>query len=179
MTFIETPLKDLILLEARIFADERGYFFESYNIDIFKEIGINLAFMQDNQSYSKTGVIRGLHFQSPPFDQGKLVRVVKGKVLDVVVDIRKNSSTYGQSFSVELSLENQRILYVPPGFAHGFSTLEEAIFLYKCTNVYHKQSEGGIIYNDPDLNINWGVKEANVSSKDLELPRFKDLESPF
>ena len=176
MNFIVTPFEGLIIIEPKIFRDHRGYFFESYNNDIFKEKGIPFDFMQDNQSLSNKGVLRGLHFQLPPFEQGKLIRVLKGAVLDICVDIRKSSSTFGKYFSIELNGNSNQMLWVPPGFAHGFLTLEnETIFLYKCTNLYNKESEKGILYNDPDLNIKWGDVKPVLSGKDLELPLLKEL----
>jgi dTDP-4-dehydrorhamnose 3,5-epimerase len=173
---IEGPL----LIEPRIFGDERGYFFESYHSEKYKHAGIPLLFIQDNESKSSAGVLRGLHFQNPPFDQGKLVRVVKGKVMDIAVDIRKNSPTYGKHIAVELTEENKLQLWIPPGFAHGFLSLcDETIFVYKCTNVYNKESEDGILWNDEDLNINWGIENPIVSDKDLILQSFKDLNTKF
>ncbi|MBL7915760.1 MAG: dTDP-4-dehydrorhamnose 3,5-epimerase [Bacteroidia bacterium] len=177
-----TPLalKGLLLIEPVIFTDERGYFFESFNEDRFRKAGIDVSFVQDNHSLSSKGVLRGLHFQKPPFEQGKLVRVAHGSVLDVVVDIRKNSPDYGKSLSMVLSSANNQMLWIPPGFAHGFLALEnETVFLYKCSNPYHKESESGIIWNDADLNIDWGLTNPIISSKDLELPSFKDLVSVF
>jgi dTDP-4-dehydrorhamnose 3,5-epimerase len=175
-----TPIEGLLILEPRIFNDPRGYFYESYNKDAFSKIGIFSEFVQDNQSLSQKGIIRGMHFQAPPFDQGKLVRVIQGAVNDVVIDIRKNSKTYGQHFSIELSAENKKMFYVPPGFAHGFETLEDnTIFLYKCTNVYNKESEGGVFWNDPDLNIHWNSQNPIISEKDTFLPTFKNFTSPF
>jgi dTDP-4-dehydrorhamnose 3,5-epimerase len=142
--------------------------------------GIQLNFVQDNQSFSQKGAIRGLHFQAPPFEQGKLVRVIAGAVRDVVVDIRKNSPSYGQHFAIDLTAENQLMFWIPPGFAHGFETLaDNTIFLYKCTNLYHKESEGGLLWNDPALGIQWQTKEAIVSDKDILLPTLKDFVSPF
>ncbi len=182
MNIIETPLKDLFLIEPKVWRDDRGYFFESYNEKAFNDAGIKAKFIQDNQSFSQKGALRGLHGQANPHAQGKLVRVIQGKVLDIAVDIRKDSSTYGQHYSVELSAENFRMIWVPPGFLHGFSTLEDnTIFCYKCTNLYNKDSEIGVIWNDKDLNIDWGLKpeEAILSPKDLILPNFKDLKSPF
>jgi len=180
MKFIKQPLEGVFLIEPAIFKDERGYFFESYNENAFLKAGINSRFVQDNQSKSNKGVLRGLHFQNPPFDQGKLVRVVKGAVSDVIVDIRKKSPTYGQHLTILLSEENQQMLWIPPGFAHGFVTLEDnTLFFYKCTNVYNKASEGGIIWNDPDLNIDWGFENPLVSPKDAELSHFKELISLF
>jgi dTDP-4-dehydrorhamnose 3,5-epimerase len=173
---IEGPL----LIAPKVFEDERGYFFESFHIEKYASAGIPLNFVQDNESKSSKGVLRGLHFQNPPFDQGKLVRVVKGKVLDVAVDIRKNSPTYGKHISVELSDENKLQLWIPPGFAHGFLSLcDETIFIYKCTNVYNKESEDGILWNDEDLKINWGIENPIVSDKDLILQSFKALNSKF
>jgi dTDP-4-dehydrorhamnose 3,5-epimerase len=169
-----------MIIEPKVFTDPRGYFYESYNAEMFKAAGIDAVFVQDNQSLSHKGATRGLHFQAPPFEQGKLVRVVQGAVRDVVVDIRKNSPTYGKSFSVELSAENNLMFWIPPGFAHGFETLEDkTIFLYKCTNVYHKQSEGGLYWNDPALGINWQSQSPIVSEKDEVLPMLKDFVSPF
>jgi len=169
-----------IVIKPKVFSDERGHFFESYNEEKVKELGIVFDFVQDNQSLSSKGTVRGLHFQAPPFDQGKLVRVARGAVLDIIVDIRKTSPTYGQSICVELSETNFKQLWVPPGFAHGFSVLQDhTIFQYKCTNYYDKASEGGILFNDPDLALNWQVDRAIVSEKDLLLYQLKDLISPF
>lgn len=182
MNFIETPLNGLFLIEPKIWKDERGYFYESYNSKVFAEAGIRVDFVQDNQSFSQRGTLRGLHVQANPFEQGKLVRVIQGKVLDIAVDIRKNSPTYGQHYSVELSGENFRMLWIPPGFLHGFVTLEDqTIFTYKVTNLYNKASEIGVRWDDPELNLNWGIDtgEAILSEKDLALPLFKDLQSPF
>ena len=176
----KTPISGLILLQPAVFNDDRGCFFESYNHNEFKNLGIEDSFVQDNQSCSKKNVIRGLHFQIPPFAQAKLVRVVKGSVWDVAVDLRKESSTYGQHFSVLLSAENQIQFYIPVGFAHGFAALEEdTILIYKCSNFYHKESEKNIIYNDKDLNIKWNIKNPIVSEKDLQGVCFKDFISPF
>lgn len=169
-----------IVITPKIFTDERGHFFESFNKGKINELGISLDFVQDNQSFSSKGTVRGLHFQAPPFDQGKLVRVTRGAVLDIIVDIRKSSPTYGQSIAVELTETNFKQLWVPPGFAHGFSVLEnDTIFQYKCTNYYDKASEGGILFSDPDLALNWQVDKPIVSEKDLILPQIKDLNSPF
>lgn len=182
MNIIETPIKDLLIIEPKIWKDDRGYFFESYNQKALEEVGIVADFIQDNQSFSHAGALRGLHAQANPFSQGKLVRVIKGKVLDVAVDIRKKSPTYGQNYSIELSGENFRMLWIPPGFLHGFSTLEDhTIFSYKCTNLYHKESELGVIWNDEDLKIDWEIdaKDAILSVKDLALQNFKDFKSPF
>ena len=180
MEIIKTPLEGLLVIKPRIFGDERGYFFESWSKQSFAEVGLNLDIEQDNQSLSSKGVLRGLHFQNLPYAQGKLVRVIKGAVLDVALDIRKNSPTYGQHFSVELSEENKTIVWIPPGFAHGFTTLKDnTIFTYKCTGVYNKESEGALLWNDKDLNINWEVNDPLVSAKDLVAGNFKDFVSKF
>jgi dTDP-4-dehydrorhamnose 3,5-epimerase len=175
----ELALKGIIELRPRVFEDERGYFFESYNEKAFTDHGIDVRFVQDNQSFSVAGVVRGLHFQAPPFAQGKLVRVISGRVLDVVVDIRKESTTYGHSLSIELYGSEHKMLYIPPGFAHGFSVLEDTVFQYKCSNLYHKPSEMGIHPLDPQLGILWGTHSPVVSAKDLELPAFQNFNSPF
>lgn len=173
----ETKLKGCFILEPRIFGDERGYFFESYNEQTFEQCtGQNGRFVQDNQSSSSYGVIRGLHFQKGPHAQAKLVRVLEGCVLDVAVDLREGSGTYGQWVAVELTGANHKQLYIPRGFAHGFSVLSErAVFAYKCDNFYNKETEGGIRYDDPFLNIDWRVpvEQAILSEKDLELPYIK------
>lgn len=182
MPFQSTAFPGLLVFEPNVFEDSRGYFFESYNETVFREQGIESKWVQDNQSSSTGGVIRGLHYQLPPYAQTKLVRVLRGKILDVVVDIRKGSPTYGQVFSKVLSAKNKRQLLVPRGFAHGFSVLsEKAEVLYKCDQFYNKESEAGIIYNDPQLNIDWRVPadKAVVSEKDLALPRFKDCRNNF
>jgi dTDP-4-dehydrorhamnose 3,5-epimerase len=180
MKITTTPIEGLLIIEPQVFKDERGYFYESYNIHKFREVGIHENFIQDNQSLSQKGAIRGLHFQAAPFEQGKLVRVVQGAVIDVVVDIRKASATYGYHFNILLTGENMLMFYIPAGFAHGFETLaDNTIFQYKCTNVYNKSSEGGVLWNDPDLNINWQTKEPIISIKDQELPTFNTFVSPF
>lgn len=181
MKIIEQPtIPHLKLLQPAIYNDERGYFFESYNQETFKKLGIEDVFVQDNQSLSKKNVIRGLHLQTPPFAQAKLVRVMQGAVLDVAVDLRKNSPTYGQHFSIILSEENQLQFYIPVGFAHGFATLEaNTLFAYKCSHVYHKDAEKSILYNDKDLNINWNIENPIVAEKDLQAVCFKDFISPF
>ncbi len=178
MNRVETGLEGLFVLEPKVFGDHRGYFFESYNKNSFKELGINCEFVQDNESYSTYGTLRGLHFQKGEFAQAKLVRVVKGSVLDVVVDIRKDSKTYGQSFSCELTEENKKMMFIPRGFAHGFVVLSEtAIFQYKCDNLYSPQNEGGIKFNDPELKINWIIPADKMilSDKDLKLTPLKEL----
>ncbi|WNH14390.1 dTDP-4-dehydrorhamnose 3,5-epimerase [Thalassobellus suaedae] len=174
----ETKLKGCFIIEPKIFNDSRGYFFESFNQDVFNVlIGKNIKFIQDNESFSSKGVLRGLHYQVGEYAQAKLVRVIKGQVLDVAVDVRKNSLTFGQHVAVELTEENKKQLFVPRGFAHGFIVLSDtAIFSYKCDNFYNKASEGGIIYNDKDLNIDWKLDETVfvVSEKDLQLPTLKE-----
>lgn len=172
MQVIKTAIEGVVEVIPDVFGDERGYFFESYNRQKFLAVGITEEFLQDNQSFSIKGVLRGLHFQKEPYAQGKLVRVISGKVLDVAVDIRKNSPTYGQHVSVVLDAKKNNMLYIPPGMAHGFATLEDAIFSYKCTNVYHKTSEGGILWNDPALKIDWQLENPIVSEKDQILPTF-------
>ncbi len=180
MKIIETELKGLLIIEPVVFKDERGYFYESYNKKLFHEYDIKDEFIQDNQSLSQKNVIRGLHFQHPPYAQAKLVRVIKGSVLDVVVDIRKNSPTYGKTFSIELTEENFLMLYIPIGFAHGFATLQDnTIFAYKCSNSYNKLSEDTILWNDPTLNINWQVENPILSEKDKKGKLFKEFISPF
>ena len=173
-------IEGIKIIELRVFGDHRGYFFESFNKEQFKTLIGDFDFVQDNESLSSTGVIRGLHFQKPPFAQGKLVRVIKGSVMDVVVDIRKQSVTYGQTFSIELSEENKTQMWIPPGFAHGFETLEDnTIFAYKCTGPYNKESEDHIFWNDPNLKINWKTNKPIISDKDLKEKLFTDLNSPF
>lgn len=175
MQFRHTSLSGLIEITPRIFQDERGFFFESYQKKQFSENGIPFDFVQDNQSFSKKGVLRGLHFQRTPYAQGKLVRVITGKALDVAVDIRPESPTFGQyeTFLLESTLNN--MVYVPEGFAHGFLALEDTILQYKCTNLYSKESEGGIVWDDPTLNIPWGVTHPLVSEKDIILPALERL----
>ena len=174
MQTIETKLKGSLVLEPVVFKDDRGYFFESFNANAFNEsIGQKINFVQDNQSFSSKGVVRAIHYQTGEFAQAKLVRVLSGRVLDIAVDLRQDSPTFGQHIAVELSAENKKQLFVPRGFGHGFSVLSDtAEFFYKCDNFYNKASEGGIIYNDPELNIDWKlpINEIKVSQKDLELP---------
>jgi len=182
MNGIKLEIEGLYIIEPRIFEDERGYFFESYNQLRFESlIGKAVNFCQDNESYSHKNVLRGLHFQAPPFAQGKLVRVTQGAVLDVAVDIRSNSPTYGQYAAVKLSGENKRQFWIPPGFAHGFVTLEDhTVFNYKCTNPYHKESEGGLNWNDAILAIDWGLTESPLlSEKDKVEHDFNAFKSPF
>jgi dTDP-4-dehydrorhamnose 3,5-epimerase len=172
MKILTTPIEGLLEIYPKVFEDSRGYFFESYKENILLEYGIDENWVQENQSYSKTGTVRGLHFQKPPFAQAKLVRVLKGKVLDVVIDLRKGSVTYGEVYKKVLDDIQHNMLYIPSGFAHGFSVLEDAIFTYKCSNYYNKSSEGGVIWNDPQLAIDWGVANPILSQKDQELPTF-------
>lgn len=184
MQITQTPIEGLLIIEPKVWKDNRGYFYESYNAKLFAEAGIDVNFVQDNQSFSQKGALRGLHAQSQPFEQGKLVRVLQGAVLDVAVDIRKASPTYGQHFDIELSAENHKQLWVPPGFLHGFLTLEDqTIFTYKVSNYYDKNSEIGVMWNDPDLNIQWQecMPESMflLSDKDQVLDSFSDFKSPF
>jgi len=180
MEIIKTPIEGLLVIKPKIFGDDRGYFFESWSKESFAKNVLNLDFVQDNQSLSSKGVLRGLHFQNPPFAQGKLVRVIKGAVLDVAVDIRKESSTYGKHFSIELNEENKTICWIPPGFAHGFVTLQDdTIFTYKCTEVYNSASEEALLWSDKDLNIDWRAINPLVSDKDLVAGSFKNFKSQF
>lgn len=182
MNIIQTEIPDVLIVEPRVFGDSRGYFFESFSERRFKELVADVDFVQDNESKSSFGVVRGLHFQKPPYTQAKLVRVVKGKVLDVAVDLRKGSPTYGKYVYVEISEENHRQVYIPKGFAHGFAVLsEEAVFQYKCDAYYEPKSEGAIAWNDPDLNIDWKLMPEQVllSDKDRNNPCMKDFDSPF
>jgi len=182
MPFQTTPLAGLLVFEPNVFEDSRGYFFEAYNEQVFAEAGIHMQFVQDNQSRSGYGVIRGLHYQLNPYAQTKLVRVLQGSILDVAVDIRKNSPTFGQHFSIELTATNHRQLFIPAGFAHGFSVLSPtAVVLYKCDAFYNRESEGGILFSDASLGIDWKipVNEAIVSDKDRQLPSFADCKNNF
>lgn len=176
--FIETPIEGLYVIETGFFGDNRGYFMETYNYEDFKKAGLDMIFVQDNQSMSKKGVLRGLHFQKT-HPQGKLVRALKGEVFDVAVDLRKDSKTYGKWYGVLLSEENKKQFYVPEGFAHGFLVLSEtAEFAYKCTDFYHPEDEGGVLWNDPDIGIEWPldeIKEVILSEKDKILPGLKDI----
>lgn len=178
MEIIKTPIEGLLIIEPRVFNDARGYFFESFSEKNFQEKVCNVTFVQDNESKSTYGVLRGLHFQKPPYTQSKLVRVIKGKVLDVAVDIRVGSPTYGKHVAVELSEENKRQFFIPRGFAHGFVVLsDEAIFQYKCDNYYAPQSEGSLAWNDPVLGIDWKVdlSKVSLSEKDTKSPLLKEL----
>lgn len=180
MRVIKTPINDLLIVQPSVFEDTRGYFFESYNKKVFEDAGIKEDFVQDNQSLSQKNVLRGLHFQNPPCAQGKLVRVIKGAVLDVVVDIRSKSATYGENYTIELNESNKTMLWIPPGFAHGFLTLSDnTIFYYKCTALYNRLSESCIAWNDPVLNIKWGVSAPLVSEKDMNGSLFKGFTSLF
>ena len=182
MIFTENKIKGLYIIEPKLWRDDRGYFYESYSKKYFEDEGIIADFVQDNQSLSQKGTLRGLHAQKNPSAQGKLVRVIKGSVMDVAVDIRAKSPTYGQYMSIELNEENHKMLWVPPGFLHGFVTLEDnTIFTYKVTKLYDKDSEIGTLWNDKDLNIDWGIdpSEVTLSDKDKQLPAFKDFKSPF
>ena len=177
--FERTYISDVLIIEPKAFNDERGFFFENYKQSEFERNEIKYTFKQDNSSFSETNVVRGLHFQRPPYEQGKLVRVINGRILDVAVDIRIGSPTYGKYLSVELSGENKKMLWIPPGFAHGFVTYEKSFVHYKVTNEYNKESESGIIWNDPSLNIDWNAKDPQSSDKDKQWPKFKDLKGPF
>ena len=180
MELIDTGIKDLWVIKPKVFADPRGYFFESYNKQLFEKNGLDLNFVQDNQSLSNKGVLRGLHFQNPPFAQGKLVRVITGAVYDVAVDIRKDSPTYGKYFGAELTEENKHMMYIPEGFAHGFLTLRDnTIFAYKCTNFYDKASEDCIKWDDSSIGIKWNYENPLLSEKDINGKAFKDFKSMF
>ena len=182
MKYIKTAIPGVYIIEPSIYADHRGYFLESFNLDSFEEHICPITFVQDNESKSSKGVLRGLHFQTPPYDQAKLVRCLDGRVMDVAVDIRKGSPTYGSHIAIELSGENKKQLFIPRGFAHGFLVLSDsATFAYKVDNSYAPQFESGIKYDDSDLNINWGSanNEAQLSVKDKSLRDFKDFDSPF
>ena len=177
---IETGIEGLVIIEPAVFGDHRGFFKETYNAQSFREIGLDLDFVQDNVSYSGKGILRGLHFQAPPHAQGKLVTVLSGEAVDVAVDIRKGSPTYGEHRAVKLSGENHRMLWVPKGFAHGFGVLSETCFFcYKCTGLYNKPAEGGIMWNDPALGIDWGIEEPILSSKDTDYAPFEEFVTPF
>jgi dTDP-4-dehydrorhamnose 3,5-epimerase len=173
MKITEAKLKDVLIIEPSVFEDSRGFFFESFNSITWEKLGLPFKFVQDNQSFSAKGVLRGLHFQQGEHAQGKLVRVITGKVLDIAVDIRPDSPTFGEWEFYELDGKSNKMVYIPGGFAHGFLALEDSIFSYKCTAGYNKESEGGIIWNDPILNIEWPINNPNVSEKDLILPSFE------
>ncbi len=179
MSIIRTEIEGVLVIEPQVFGDERGYFFESYNEERFRvETGLDIRFVQDNESRSRKGVLRGLHFQREPYAQAKLVRVVQGRVLDVAVDIRPKSSTYGKYVATELSAENRCQMFIPKGFAHGYVVLEEAtVFQYKCDEYYHPEAEGGIAWNDPEIGIDWGVAESEIilSERDKQRPLLSEL----
>lgn len=183
MNVIKTEIEGVVIIEPKIFGDSRGYFFESFNAREFTEkVNDTVVFVQDNQSFSHYGVLRGLHFQKPPYAQAKLVRVIEGRVVDVAVDIRKGSSTYGKYVMVELSGENHRQMFIPKGFAHGFAVLSEtALFQYKCDELYHPESEGALMWNDPDIAVAWPVPSDKIelSEKDRHHGCLKDFDSPF
>lgn len=182
MEILKTEISDLLIIKANKFVDSRGFFLESYNEQRYQDMGINYRFVQDNYSSSQYGVIRGLHYQLAPYSQAKLVQVIKGKIVDSVIDLRKNSPTFGQKFSIELSDENGLQLMIPRGFAHGFSVIsKDALFSYKCDNLYNKEAERGIIPNDTNLNINWQipVNESIISEKDLKHPQLSNAEFNF
>jgi dTDP-4-dehydrorhamnose 3,5-epimerase len=180
MEIVNSPIPDLLIIKPKVFEDARGYFYESYNAALFQQHNVDVNFVQDNQSLSQKNVLRGLHFQNPPHAQGKLVRVIKGSILDVVVDIRKKSPTYGQHFNIELNEKNKIQLWIPVGFAHGFLTLEnDTVFSYKCTNYYNKTSEYCIFWNDSDIAIKWGIDNPLLSEKDKMGVPFKNFKSQF
>ena len=182
MPFSKTQFPGLLIFEPTVFEDSRGYFFESYNQKLFSENGIEINFVQDNQALSSFGIIRGLHFQKNPFAQTKLIRVLSGKIIDAAVDLRKNSPTYGNAYTIELSAENKKQLLIPKGFAHGYSVISEtAEVFYKCDAFYHKESEGGILWNDPKLNIDWKipVDKVVVSEKDARYPSLENCKNNF
>ena len=180
MNITKTFIQGLIIIEPQIFKDSRGCFFESWNAKKFKQLGISEDFVQDNQSVSSKGVLRGLHFQNPPYAQAKLVRVIEGSVLDVAVDLRKNSPTYGMHVSVILSEQNNKSFFIPKGFAHGFLSLEDnSVFNYKCSDYYNKESEGSLLWNDGDLKIDWQIDNPLVSEKDLKADLFKNFKTKF
>ncbi len=180
MKILQTELPGLLIIEPDVFRDERGYFCETYNQEKLSQLGFNQTFVQDNESMSSKGVLRGIHFQKPPFAQAKLVRVIKGSVIDFAVDLRKGSPTYGKYKAVELDSETKRMLYLPEGFGHAFVSLEDnTIFSYKCSNFYNKESESGILWSDEDLNIDWKIDNPILSDKDKILGKLKDFDSPF
>ena len=182
MNVIKTKIDGLVIIEPKLFVDERGYFFESFNQRDFTSAVGNVTFVQDNESKSSYGVLRGLHFQLPPYSQSKLVRVIEGKVLDVAVDLRKSSPTYGHYVSVELTADNHRQFFIPKGFAHGFVVLsQQAVFQYKCDEFYHPEAEGAIAWNDPTINIDWQIPAEDIilSAKDKSHPMLHDITSPF
>ena len=180
MNFIKVEIEGLIIIEPTVYQDERGYFFEAYNKNNFEKAGIKTQFVQDNQSLSQKNVLRGLHFQKPPYSQAKLIRIIKGRVLDIAVDLRKGSKTYGQYYSLELSEYNKKMFYIPEGFAHGFLTLEDnTIFSYKCSDFYNAESEDAILWNDKTIDVDWGIETPILSGKDKKAQCFDQFISPF
>jgi len=180
MQIEETGFSGLLIIRPKVFEDDRGYFFETYKKQAFDELGLKLEIVQSNISRSDSGVVRGLHYQNPPFAQGKLVRVLRGRALDVAVDIRRDSPTFGKHFAIELSEENKCALWVPPGFAHGFRTLEDnTLFFYDCTGTYNKEAEGSILWNDPALGIDWGITDPVLSQRDADAPILAECNSLF
>ena len=177
MKIKETGIEGLIEIIPTVLQDDRGWFLESYNKSTFESLGLNFQFVQDNLSFSKAGVMRGLHFQKSPFDQGKLVKVVRGAVLDVALDIRPDSPTFGQHYKVVLTEGNQNMLYLPEGFAHGFLAIKDSYLIYKCTKSYHKQSDTGIAFDDPELKIDWDISSPIISEKDKNLQSFQTYKS--
>ncbi|MFN2394880.1 MAG: dTDP-4-dehydrorhamnose 3,5-epimerase [Bacteroidales bacterium] len=176
----QTGFEGLYIIQPSVFEDKRGYFFESWNKEKFREQGLDSVFVQDNQSMSAANVLRGMHFQVPPWEQGKLVQVIRGSVLDVVVDVRKDQPTFGKNYKLVLTSREKNMLWIPPGFAHGFLTLEDnTLFFYKCTQLYNKESERAIAWNDPQLKIDWGAENPVVSEKDNAAMNFRDFNSPF
>lgn len=180
MKILQTELPGLLIIEPDVFRDERGYFCETYNQEKLSQLGFNQTFVQDNESMSSRGVLRGIHFQKPPFAQAKLVRVVSGSIIDFAVDLRKGSPTYGKYKAVKLDSQTKKMLYLPEGFGHGFLSLEDnTIFSYKCSNFYNKESESGILWSDEDLAIDWQIDNPILSDKDKILGKLKDFDSPF
>lgn len=180
MELNKTPIQGLLIIKPDVFRDQRGYFFETYNRETFVKHGLDVTFVQDNESRSKKGVLRGMHFQRPPFAQGKLVRVVHGAIMDVALDLRQGSPTCGKWHAVELSDENKLMFWIPEGFAHGFISLaDDTVVHYKCTNVYHRESEGSIRWNDPDIRIDWRISDPLVSDKDNQAPSFEEVKRSF
>ena len=176
----QTGFEGLYKIQPSVFEDKRGFFFESWNKQKFRDQGLDSDFVQDNQSMSAANVLRGLHFQVPPWEQGKLVQVIQGSALDVVVDLRKDQPTFGKNYKIVLTAKEKNMLWIPPGFAHGFLTLEDnTLFFYKCTQLYNKESERAIAWNDPLLNIDWGKENPIVSDKDNAAMNFRDFNSPF
>jgi dTDP-4-dehydrorhamnose 3,5-epimerase len=175
----QTSLPGVLEIFPRVFPDSRGYFFESFRQDWLDQLGVHESWVQDNQSFSQKGTVRGIHFQRGAYSQAKLVRVIAGKVLDVAVDLRKGSPSFGQVYSTILDTEKNNLLYIPAGFGHGFSVLEDAVFVYKCSNYYHKDSEGGVRWSDPSLGIDWQVSEPIVSEKDQILPTLTEFVEAF